>query len=320
MIPPKNPDNEKERLMALKCLGILDTPAQEHFDRITRMAKRLFNVPISSISLIDENRQWFKSKVGLEATETPRDISFCGHTILNDETFIIEDASKDERFVANPLVAGEPFIKFYAGHPLKTRDGYNLGTLCILDLKPRTLSNEDILTLKDLASIVEDELNALKMAASDELTKISNRRGFIELAKHAIAMSARQNAESYIAYFDLNNFKVINDTYGHSAGDKVLVYFANQMQLTFRDSDFYARIGGDEFVVFLSNTTEQLAKDAIERLKLNIKNNYDKDELPHPSLFSEGLIKYDQNRHHDIQNFINEADLAMFENKRKTKE
>ncbi|WP_426357897.1 sensor domain-containing diguanylate cyclase [Pseudocolwellia sp. HL-MZ19] len=305
--------------MALKCLGILDTPAQEHFDRITQMAKRLFDVPISSISLIDEDRQWFKSKVGLEASETPRDISFCGHTILNDETFIIEDASKDERFVANPLVAGEPFIKFYAGHPLKTRDGYSLGTLCILDLKPRTLSNEDILTLKDLTSIVEDELNALKMAASDELTKISNRRGFIELAKHAIAMSVRQNNQCYIAYFDLDNFKVINDTYGHAAGDNVLVYFANQMQQTFRDSDFYARIGGDEFAVFLSNTSEELAKDAITRLKLNIKNNLNKDKFPHPISFSKGLIKYDQAIHNNIDSFINEADLAMFANKRKNK-
>lgn len=121
MIKPTIPSNEAERLHALRTLNILDTSHEERFDRVTRMAKRMFNVSISLVSLIDEDRQWFKSKQGLEATETPRDISFCGHAINQEGLFIIPDAVKDERFFDNPLVTAAPYIRFYAGYTLKIR-------------------------------------------------------------------------------------------------------------------------------------------------------------------------------------------------------
>lgn len=148
MKKPAVPANENERLLALRSYEILDTEAEAIFDGITKLAVLIFEVPICLISLIDENRQWFKSRCGLSASETSRDASFCGHAINQTEIFYIEDATKDERFNDNPLVAGAPNIIFYAGNPLVDKNGYALGTLCIIDSKPRSLSKEQLLQLK----------------------------------------------------------------------------------------------------------------------------------------------------------------------------
>nr|MDA3786514.1 GAF domain-containing protein [Deltaproteobacteria bacterium] len=141
--PPLSPD-ESARLETLQSLKILDTAPDERFDRLTRIAKRLFRVPIALVSLVDENRQWFKSVIGLSVSETSRDISFCGHAILGDEIFIIPNTTKDERFADNPLVLDDPHIRFYAGYPLKAPNGRKLGTLCILDQQPRDFTWEDV--------------------------------------------------------------------------------------------------------------------------------------------------------------------------------
>jgi diguanylate cyclase (GGDEF)-like protein/PAS domain S-box-containing protein len=161
MLAPAIPRDEKKRLATLRGLNILDTPPEERFDRLTRLAQRIFDVPIAVITLVDSDRQWFKSCQGLDATETPRSISFCGHAILGDEVFVIPDAALDPRFADNPLVAGAPHIRFYAGQPLKANNGSRLGTLCILDIKPRQPSQADLDVLRDLAALVESELNLL---------------------------------------------------------------------------------------------------------------------------------------------------------------
>ena len=152
MIKPDNPKNENNRLETLRSLEVLDTQAEERFDRLTRMAKRMFGVPIALVSLVDANRQWFKSCIGLSASETSREISFCGHAILGSEVFIIPDTIKDERFADNPLVLNDPNIRFYAGCPLKV-NGHRLGTLCIIDQAPRNFERGDIDALKDLSLI-----------------------------------------------------------------------------------------------------------------------------------------------------------------------
>ena len=146
------PNNEKLRLMTLDRYQVLDTEAEQCFDDITKLASVICNTPISLVSLIDSNRQWFKSKVGLEANETSRDISFCGHAILKDDVFIVENALLDDRFSDNPLVVGEPSIRFYAGAPLKTSKGYKIGTLCIIDSQPREFRQQDIEILEKVAS------------------------------------------------------------------------------------------------------------------------------------------------------------------------
>ena len=166
---PDIPQEEEARLETLRSLNILDTPPEERFDRLTRIAKELFGVSTSVISLVDENRQWFKSCIGLNISETTRDISFCGHAINDEGVFVIPDATLDERFADNPLVLNEPNIRFYAGYPLKSLDGRKVGTLCIIDQKPRSLSEEKIEIFKDLGSIVERELTKDLVKYNSEL-------------------------------------------------------------------------------------------------------------------------------------------------------
>ncbi|AJW71491.1 GAF domain-containing sensor histidine kinase [Nitrosopumilus adriaticus] len=148
---------EKNRIQALHELEILDTPPEERFDRITKIAQIMFDVPIALVSLVDSNRQWFKSCAGLSARETPRSMSFCSHAILNEDIMTIEDATTDNRFSDNPLVTGDPFIRFYAGKPIRGQDNRMLGTLCIIDKKPRVFSKADKSVLTDLANWVENE-------------------------------------------------------------------------------------------------------------------------------------------------------------------
>ena len=152
--------DEAARLASLRSLDVLDTPAEERFDRLTRLATSLFDVPTALISLVDENRQWFKSTCGLDAKETPKDESFCAHAVASRETLIVPDALQDDRFADNPVVTGPARVRFYAGHPLIASDGACLGTLCILDKRPRDLDARALQSLKDLASIATFELEA----------------------------------------------------------------------------------------------------------------------------------------------------------------
>ena len=159
MIEPPKPADESSRLSALEAMRILDTPPDERFDRITRVAAQLFNVPISIISMVDADRQWFKSRFGLAARETPRSVSFCGHTILQPGVFHIPDAAQDPRFSDNPLVEGDPHIRFYAGVPLQAPGGEALGTLCLIDTQPREFSEVDQALLGKLAGWAQETLN-----------------------------------------------------------------------------------------------------------------------------------------------------------------
>ncbi len=158
------PNNERQRLAALHSLHILHTPREDRFDRITRIAAHTFNVPIALISLIESDYQWFKSCLGLPINETSRDVSFCAHAILDDKLFIIPDARCDPRFANNPLVTGDPWIRFYAGYPLHALSGHTLGTLCIIDREPRLLMQEEREMLSDLGAWVENEINAVEIS------------------------------------------------------------------------------------------------------------------------------------------------------------
>ena len=315
MLAPASPKNEECRLASLHSLRILDTEPEERFDRITRLAKKLFNVPIALVSLVDEERQWFKSSVGLDAKETSREVSFCGHAIHHSKTFVIEDTLQDERFFDNPLVINAPNIRFYAGQPIRSPSGENIGTLCIIDTKPRILTDDDIASLTDLAALVTDEFVSLQLATMDELTNITNRRGFKRLSQYCIDIAARQNNLCHLAYFDLNSFKFLNDNYGHMAGDQVLKIFAEQMLNTFRVSDVCARIGGDEFVVLLTNTKLKTAKRAIKRFTRNLITVSKHLELPYQISFAHGIVTYDQKKHNDIDQLLNDADKVMYQDK-----
>lgn len=152
------PENEAQRLAALRRLLLLDTPPEERFDRIVEFAAGEFGVPMALISLVDSERLWLKAKTGLDVCEAPRSTSFCGHAIVSRETMIVPDATLDPRFFDNPLVTGEPGIRFYAGAPLALTDGHRLGTLCLLDTAPRTFDALDLAILGTLRDLAVEEL------------------------------------------------------------------------------------------------------------------------------------------------------------------
>lgn len=315
MKEPEIPSDETQRLEALRSLCVLDTDPEERFDRLTRLAMRVFQVPIALVSLIDSNRQWFKSNQGLPVRETPRDVSFCGHAILGDQIFIIEDASQDVRFRDNPLVTGKPHIRFYAGVPLCYQKGSRLGTLCIIDRKPRKLTEQDIVLLCDLANMAEAELSAVHLATVDELTKLCNRRGFVSLAQNSLSLCARQGVPVSLVFFDLNEFKPINDHFGHAEGDRALMVFADIMRACFRESDVIGRLGGDEFAVLLTDATEQFAASVVERLREAIVVYNKEARRGYDLCFADGIVSISPDQQSSIGQLLEQADSLMYENK-----
>jgi len=311
MKKPDIPNNESKRLEVLRGLNVLDTISEARFDRLTRIARRAFDVPIALVSLVDENRQWFKSCVGIDVSETTRDISFCGHAILDDELFVINNALEDPRFSDNPLVTGAPHIRFYAGCPL-TINGYRLGTLCLIDQKPRTFSEVDRADLKDLAVMVEHELTAIQLATFDELTGLSNQRGFIALAQHSINFSIRNQFPVTLLYMDLDNFKSINDNFGHAVGDDALICFAKLLKQSVRKSDVIARLGGDEFVILLNHATEAETNNIIQKIKLALSAHNQHSENLYNIAFYYGVVAFNEKKHGTIERLLAEADMAMY--------
>jgi diguanylate cyclase (GGDEF)-like protein len=304
MQAPAKPADESTRIDTLRALNILDTAPEERFDRLTRLAKRLFGVPIALVSLVDEERQWFKSAQGLEAAETPRDISFCGHAILGEDIFMVPNAALDVRFHDNPLVVDNPNIRFYAGCPLKVANGSKLGTLCLIDREPRNFSEDDLALLRDLARMAEQELAAIQLATMDELTMLSNRRGFEALSLHAIGLCRRLQKPAALLYLDLDGFKQINDRFGHAEGDRALTGFARLLQQVFRESDVIGRLGGDEFAVLLTD-----AQGDMPHHNREAKRGY-------AIAFSVGRVDFDPARHADVAALMAEADALMYDNKR----
>ncbi len=270
MIEPSLTQDEPFRLKALRATKQLDTPLEERFERLTRLAQLILDVPIAAISLVDANRQWFKSIQGLNVQETSRAISFCGHTILQAEPFVIVDARKDVRFADNPLVTADPHIVFYAGCPVRAQDGSNIASLCVIDHKPRELSSSDMQALRDIAALVEVELSMrmqnaahqelvdqvdsmIRLVHVDSLTRVWNRDAVRELLATEFARAKRGRGSVGVMMLDIDNFKGINDSFGHAAGDEVLRQVAKRALGAIREVDAVGRFGGDEFMIVLSH-------------------------------------------------------------------
>ena len=309
------PINEFERIEALRNLQILDTPPEERFDRLTRLARRLFSVPEALVSLVDEDRQWFKSHIGTDVTETPRDISFCGHAILGDEVFVVPNALEDPRFADNPLVTHKPGLRFYAGCPLSVGENKRIGTLCILDYEPREFGSEDIALLQDLARMAEQELTAVRLATVDELTQLCNRRGFEALSDHALNLCRRLDRPSSLLFLDLDRFKAINDRFGHAEGDGILRCFGRILKETFRNSDVIGRIGGDEFVVLVTNAMPADLDELLQRLTTAVATCNRTARTGCEISYSVGAVAFDPQRHHTTAALMGDADEKMYREK-----
>jgi len=263
---PDTPLNEAKRLAALHALEVLDTHSEERFDRLTRFARQRFGVPIALVSLIDAERQWFKSCVGLDVSETSREISFCGHAILDDQLFVIDDTLKDSRFADNPLVTGPPGIRFYAGCPLSHADGSKLGTLCLIDSEPRSLNVEQQQALRELGLMAERELEAVQYATLDELTGMSNRTGFGMLVNLMLKPDFESEIAITMVYFEISNLSEIVDLGGSDSRDGAIRRFSDLLLRAFPDGDVLARIGPNRFAVILSGHRAPRAEKMLLRL------------------------------------------------------
>lgn len=238
------PNNEASRLVTLRDLDILDTPREDRFDRYTRIAARAFETPIALISLVDEERQWFKSAVGIDSTQTSREVSFCGHAILGDSVFEVRNTRLDPRFRDHPLVVGPPRIRFYAGAPLKAPNGHRLGTLCIIDRIPRELSDDDKTMLQNLADMVAGELVREVDPQADRSDRVTHNMTGAEFFS---SFTAERGLS--VLLFDIDDVLASHDddNSGTSPGD----VFAQLLHDHFPTARSIAHIGNYHFCVLL---------------------------------------------------------------------
>ncbi len=268
------PANEVQRLRAVLSYDILDTPPDEDFDALTRVAAHALNMPAAVIGLMDSNRLWFKSRLGLGVPQLDRQIAFCAYAIMQpDKPLVVEDLRQDHRFQGNPLVTGAPNLCFYAGAPLVDRDGYVLGTIAVADTRPRTLNDAQRALLSDLSILVITALerryraNLLgHLAITDHLTGLANRAQFERTLNAEIAHARRTGEPFTVFYMDLDDFKDINDSLGHAAGDEVLCEVSRRMMDQVRAEDLLARFGGDEFAVFMRQSEDDSVASLAKRI------------------------------------------------------
>lgn len=223
MKAPQHPDNELERQLALTETGLLDKGDEKRFDRITRIASTLFSVPIALFTLLDRDRQEFKSRHGTEITETERNISFCGHAILKEDPLIIEDTLEDERFFDNPLVTDTPRIRFYAGAPIRDSNGFKLGTLCLIDNAPRSFSSHEATLLTDLAAVIETMIHT---DANDRVAQSRHQQALQESRDAYASLVANMPGVAYRCVVEPDRAMLflshqINEICGYSAGELI---------------------------------------------------------------------------------------------------
>jgi diguanylate cyclase (GGDEF)-like protein len=280
---------EARRIAAVRRYQILDTPPEAAFDRLTRIAALAFDAPIALLSIVDSDRIWFKSKLGVDVDQMRRDMTLCTEVIASVGPVVVSDAKSDSRTASNPMVTGEFGLRFYCGVPLRTEDGYNLGSLCVLDRKPRIPEPWQVALLEELAGLVIHEIElrlamprieaetrlrriaesqrarAEREARTDALTGLRNRRA-LELDLEVLDRVAPEKApHGVVALLDIDDLKMVNDKRGHASGDRYLRDVADELRTWFRESDGIYRIGGDEFalVVRSAGVDVALVKDRL---------------------------------------------------------
>ncbi|WP_373185108.1 sensor domain-containing diguanylate cyclase [Halopseudomonas sp.] len=287
MIEPTLPLDEAQRQSDLEALNLLDTGPDPHIDALLRLAQRIFGTRTVLVTLLDNDRQWFKGRRGTPLSGSPRAVSFCGHAIHSDAILEVPDALKDPRFMGNPLVTGEPGIRFYAGISLHAPGGSRVGTFCMFDDQPSMLSEPYRQFMQDFALLLEGRFqahalrleqkellfeldSAKRRALMDPLTQLLNRGGLHQMLPAFVSRAQRDDLCIGFIYGDLDHFKNVNDQLGHGVGDEVLIEVAQRMVAAIRPEDLAVRMGGEELgVLALVKSHDQL--DAIaERVRAAI--------------------------------------------------
>lgn len=265
--------DEFGRIAAIRRLDIFDTPQEAVFEHITKLVKILLRVPMSAVSLIDADRQWFKSLAGTDGGETPREDSFCSVTIEQRRPMIIEDATLDQRFTGNPHVTGAPYVRSYAGAQLTLPDGYQAGALCAIDTVPRQFTQGEIDLLVQLANCVVNEIELRQRASRDPMTGFMLRYPFLTRLRAMQGEYARRHSPATLAILDLDHFKSVNDRFGHDAGDAVIKGVADCCRRVLIGDVQFGRLGGEEFAIAFPGLGSEAAlaqlatlRSAIERL------------------------------------------------------
>jgi len=268
------PENEPLRLQAVRSYEILDTDPELEFDALTRVASHTFSAPIAVVAIMDADRLWFKSKLGLHIPELDRKIAFCAHAIVRPrEAMVIPDLLSDRRFAENPLVANAPYLRFYAGAPIVDPTGLALGTIAVIDTQPHSFSDAQRDALMDLSTLVVTALQARRralelqrLAMTDHLTGVGNRVQFEKALAAELSHSKRAGTPFSIVCMDLDGFKPVNDALGHAAGDEVLCEVSRRLSTLVRQGDVLARLGGDEFAIVMRCADQASAAALSERI------------------------------------------------------
>jgi diguanylate cyclase (GGDEF)-like protein len=309
------------------------TPLEERFERITRVARRALQAPVAAISLLNEDKQWFKSAAGWGISELPRDQAICKLTVESGEYITIGNTLEDPRVANLGVVVSAPKFRAYAGFPLVDEHGGAVGTFCVFDLKPRDFTAADRQTVLDLAAMAQrellsDELSsahaaltsklgmARREALMDPLTHLWNRRGASVLLKGAFANADQRGTPLALALLDLDNFKRINDTHGHHTGDEVLRRVASRLLSSVRGDDAICRMGGDEFLVLMADTDAKVAARVAERIRRTITDTaVPTRDGAVPMSVSVGFTVRQPRDESAVEALLERADKALMESK-----
>ena len=304
------------RLAALDRYDILDTGQEEAFDRISRLIQLTLNVDIGLVSLIDAHRQWYKSIEGMAGSEVPLNVAFCRFMLADGQPFTVPDAAQDPRFSDNPFVTGPAHARSYAGAPLRTPDGFTIGSVCAVGMTARDFSPREQTILSELAALAMDQIELRRIAAVDSLTGISTRRAFKDDAQKFVTLAKRHRGALSCISFDIDHFKTINDAYGHAGGDQVLAAVAKAAAAQLRQSDLIGRLGGEEFAVLLPHADGARALEVAEKLRLLFRGlSFPGSHPPISISASFGVAMLDANSD-DIESLMQKADEALYEAKR----
>ena len=261
------PADEEQRLRELERSGLLNSPSDQHFERILELARCLFDVPVAVITLAESQRQRFFAKQGTTVQDMPRETALCSHVIAGSEVMVVPDARADARFCNNPLVLEGPQIRFYAGAPLVSGEGHNIGTLCVFSPTPGQASPEQIRQLQLLAELVMREVELRQQAQRCPITGCTNRSSFFAVAHQEFAHALERRQPLALLCFDIDNLRQVNSRWGHSAGDQVLRDCARIAASLLGANDYLGRLGDGEFGVLMVNSEPERAMAVAEAIR-----------------------------------------------------